>query len=110
MFSGLTANELDKIFGKGKWVPTNCFCLEQANKWRRIDNSRKSSRNRATRQTEKLIMNTAMATTLAARTIVRMVRKKPKTHAADRVLAKGIMIGGEDMPNAFRSIPIFQIT
>ena len=25
--SHTSANELDKRFGKGKWVPTNCFCL-----------------------------------------------------------------------------------
>ena len=103
----VTANWLDRVYGRGNWVPTNCFCHEQASgKRRRIDNARKSGCNRATRQTEKLAMNTAMAPTLAAKLSVRKASMCPHDSAAYNLVAKGLRIGGEDMPNAFRSIPI----
>ncbi len=55
------ARTLDQKYGLGRWMPTPCFLHTQASgKRRRIDNAKRSGKNRMTSRSERFAMNSAL--------------------------------------------------
>ena len=94
---------LDARYGVGGWSPVPSFCIVQScGKKRRIDNGRRGGQNAATAYSEKQRMCSAFQPGLHAR----LVTEEAATAGLD-MLQEGLELesGGEDLPDAFRSIP-----
>ncbi len=99
---------MDAIFGPGRYTAIPCFCHVQAcGKKRRIDNAKAQRANAATRYTEKFRLANAFAPATGAVALQQAARRLRLSLAARRLLLY-LESGGEDMPDAFRSIPIIQ--
>ena len=98
---------MDQIHGEGQWSGLPCFCVTQATgKRRRIDNGKAGWTNAATTYSEKFGMNSAYAPAIAAGALEKAVSQLSAERRAEclRVI-RVLESGGEDMPDAFRSIP-----
>ena len=97
---------MDQVFGRGRYTALPYFVVVQAcGKKRRIDNAKAQGANAATRYTEKFGLANAFAPAAGARALRRAVYKLGlDDETAELVLH--LESGGEDMPDAFRSIPI----
>ncbi len=95
-------------YGEGGYTAIPCFCHIQANgKKRRIDNAKRSGDNKATRYTERFRLADAFAPALSARMLYGAgVRQGLSIDLLARLL--DLESGGEDIPDAFRSIPTEQ--
>ncbi len=99
---------LKQKYGAGQYSAIPCFVHVQAcGKKRRIDNARKSRDNEATQYTEKFRLANAYAPALSARLLFRAGRKAGLSEAQVWALMD-LESGGEDLPDAFRSIPVEQ--
>ena len=93
----------DKLYGKGGWTPVPAFCIEQAcGKKRRIDNGRRGGQNDATAFTEKARLCSAFQPALHTRLIWEEAQAAGADLAGEHI---ELETGGEDLPDAFRSIP-----
>ena len=95
---------IDK-YGRGGYTAIPCFVHTQASgKQRRIDNAKRSGDNKATRYSEKFRLPNAFAPALSARMLLEAgMRQKLPPELIWRLL--DLESGGEDLPDAFRSIP-----
>lgn len=93
----------DKRYGIGGWSPVPAFCIEQScGKKRRIDNGKRGGQNNATAYSEKARMCSAFQPGLHAR----LVREEAVALGIDVAREElHLETGGEDLPDAFRSIP-----
>ena len=99
----MTREHFDNVYGRGSWSPIPAFCVAQScGKKRRIDNGRRGGQNAATAYTEKSRLCSAFQPGLH----VRLVHEEANRAGVD-LKAEGIELetGGEDLPDAFRSIP-----
>ncbi len=93
-------------YGKRSFSAIPCFVHTQAcGKKRRIDNAKKSRDNEATQYTEKFRLANAYAPGLSARLLFQAGKKVGLTEAQVWELLD-LESGGEDLPDAFRSIPL----
>ena len=93
----------DQVYGRGSWSPIPAFCVVQScGKKRRIDNGRRGGQNAATTYSEKSRLCSAFQPGLH----VRLIHEEADRAGVD-LKAEGIQLesGGEDLPDAFRSIP-----
>jgi hypothetical protein len=92
--------QTDAIFGKGAWLPIPCFCVVQGTKRRRVDNAKKLGHNSTMAAAECLHMCSALQPAIAAKTLQK---------AADSLghpWGLRLQSAGEDLPNAYRSLPV----
>ena len=78
-------------------------------KKQRIDNTKRSGKNNATQQAGKLVMPNAMTLAAACKLLAERCRACEDRHeppVGAHPLPQAMRIGGEDMPDAFRGIPI----
>ncbi len=102
----VTEAVMDEIYGKGNWTALPCFCHVQAcGKKRRIDNAKAQLSNAATRYRERFRLASAFAPALAAKALYAAALELGLPPAAVASLLT-LESGGEDMPDAFRSIPV----
>ncbi len=102
----VSARVMDQIYGKGNWTALPCFCHVQAcGKKRRIDDAKAQRANAATRYKERFRLASAFAPAQAARALQQAVLflGLPRSYA---LRLRNLESGGEDMPDAFRSIPV----
>ena len=93
---------LDSRFGRGRWAPIPTFVVtQQGGKRRRIDNGRRGGHNATTRFSEKMKMCTALQPAVDARLIAEEASARGMAPSSLQLLS-----GGEDMPDAFRSLPV----
>ena len=97
-----TYEEMNGRWGLGKWRAVPRFALHQGEKVRPIDNARKGKHNDATTASDKLVLCNAAQPVIDARALAEA--------AADLGIASTLAnhrlhTGGEDMPNAFRTVP-----
>ena len=86
-----------------RWAPTGCFCHKQASgKRRRIDNAKRSGKNRMTQRSEKFTMTNALLPALMLRVLFAVAFAMGASAEISRMAFE---TGGEDMPDAFRGIP-----
>ena len=104
--SPLWGESLTRKYHPLQWMPTPCFCHVQASgKKRRIDNAKRSGKNRLTQRSEKFCFNNALMPGVVVKAVLNEADKKGVLQEA---IDAGFASGGEDMPDAFRSIPIKQ--
>ena len=97
---------MDAVFGAGTWTALPCLCHIQAcGKKRRIDNAKAQLANAATRYVERFRLASAFAPAIAARALQQAASELTLSSADEEKLLH-LESGGEDMPDAFRSIPI----
>ena len=90
--------------GEGQWSGLPCFCVAQASgKSRRIDNGKRSHTNLATGYSEKFTMNTAFAPAVSAGALEAAAAELGAADASP--LIRDLESGGEDIPDAFGTIP-----
>ena len=93
-------------YGVGSYSAIPCFTHTQAcGKDRRIDNAKKSRDNEATQYSEKFRLANAYAPAVSARLLFRAGRRLGLTEAQVWHLLD-LESGGEDLPDAFRTIPV----
>ncbi len=93
-------------YGRGRYSAIPCFVHTQAcGKERRIDNAKKSKGNATTQYTEGFWLSNACAPALSARMLPQAGRKQG---LPPEVMLRLLHLesGGEDLPDAFRSIPV----
>ena len=99
---------MDQIYGAGQYTALPCFCVVQAcGKKRRIDNAKAQKANAATRYTERFRLANAFAPALGAKALQQAAARLQLPKEVREMLLH-LESGGEDMPDAFRSIPIVQ--
>ena len=93
----------DGKFGPGGWSPIPSFCITQADgKQRRIDNGRSGGQNSATAYTETARLCSAFQPGLHAKLLFGAAAS---AGMSDEMGQMHVVTGGEDLPDAFRSIP-----
>jgi hypothetical protein len=99
-----TEQEMDAALGTHRWAAVPSFCITQASgKQRRIDDAKRGGHNSATVYSETGRMCTAFQPGVVARLVAEAVGDGGE--GVVRMLG-GLETGGEDMPNAFRNIPV----
>ena len=92
--------DLDRNFGVGGWAPIPAFVVTQScGKQRRIDNAKKCGHNLLQAPVEEFRMCNAFQPALCAKALLK---------AAGGEIGPDLRIlsGGEDLPNAYRSLPV----
>ena len=98
----LTKTQLDTKFGKKGWCSNPRFSIEQSSgKIRPIDDGKRSGINDATSFEEKLCLCSALQPCIGARLII-----EESAGSKDLVVSHPLESGGEDLPDAFRHVPI----
>ena len=94
--------EIDSVFGRGMWAPIPTFVVVQPmGKRRVIHNGKRGRQNCCTSFTEHLSMISAFQPAVVARALAEEARA---AGVPDECVT--FMSGTEDMPDAFRSIPV----
>ena len=78
------------------------FALRQGEKVRPIDNAKKGKHNEATSTSEKLVLCNAAQPVVDARALMEAAQDQG---IEDELQHHRLQTGGEDMPNAFRTVP-----
>ena len=95
-------SDIDAEFGAGQWAPIPAFChVQPSGKRRRIDDGRRGRQNEATAFCERQRMCTPFQPVIDAR----VVRQACADAGAD-VARERLVSGGEDLPSAYRSVPV----
>ncbi len=103
---GVPESALVAKYGKRQFSAIPCFVVVQAcGKKRRIDNAKKSKDNQATQYTEKFRLANAYAPALSAKMLFQAGRRLGLSEAQVWRLLD-LESGGEDLPDAFRSIQV----
>ena len=103
---GVPESALVAKYGKRQFSAIPCFVAVQAcGKKRRIDNAKKSKDNQATQYTEKFRLANAYAPALSAKMLFQAGRRLGLSEAQVWRLLD-LESGGEDLPDAFRSIQV----
>ena len=99
----MSEEEVDQLFPRG-WAPIPSFCHEQASgKLRRIDNANASDATEAVATSEQATMHSAFQPGLVARAVYRQLQV---LGVHPRSLADSLETGGEDVPDAYRGLPV----
>ena len=111
----MTKDEVDRMFGKGNWLPMPRFMHVQPNGKRRpIDDGKKYMHNQATIYTETMDCVTAVQPAIHMKVLGSEVRKKvpPNRRRTWKEAMKHLGVtdprmesGTEDLPDAYRFVP-----
>ncbi len=99
---------MDAVCGAGNWTALPGFChIQVCGKQRRIGNAKARLANAATRYVERFRLASAFAPAIAARAL-QQAASELDLSSTDAGKLLYLELGGEDMPDAFSSIPIQQ--
>ena len=95
-----TREEMDRVFGAGRWRPIVRFALCQASgKWRVIDNGNSGNQNEATAAAERIHTCSSLASAA-------MLKELRSLASAPLVGPLAVVQSTEDMKSAFRQVPV----
>ena len=99
----LSEREMDAHFGRGQWAPIPAFvAVQPGGKRRRIDNAKRFRHNEMQCPSEQLKMCSAFQPAVSARAL----RRAAGAAWTDGNGAWALQSGGEDLPDAYRSLPV----
>ena len=99
--------ELNAMFGRGGWRPLERFVhVQSCGKLRCIDSGKKSGHNRASRESETIFATTVDVIPAFARRACSLARQLQGPGEHDLPEWFSLVLGTEDMKNAYRQCPI----
>ncbi|CAE7864667.1 unnamed protein product [Symbiodinium necroappetens] len=102
----MTRQEVDNLFGRGRWRPLERFVIHQADKSRVIDNARRTGHNCHTDMPETIHTVSVDFVACCIRDVLRCL--EPSQHSARPVLPEwlDVRVGTDDLPDAYRGHPV----